>query len=87
MIDIYMFGSLQQKFNLQKNSPVHLEPKASTSILEILKELKIDPDSIQLTMLNYRAVSKDAAVFPGDRLSLFPPEYPIFADWNDFRFH
>jgi hypothetical protein len=36
--------------------------------------------------LNNRAVPKNSTIHPGDRLSLFPREYPIFVDWKDHRF-
>jgi hypothetical protein len=47
---------------------------------------RIDYDQVQLAMVNHKAVSKASSVQPGDRLSLFPREYPIFADWKDLRF-
>jgi hypothetical protein len=48
--------------------------------------LDIADDKVQMAMRNHRAVSKDADVNPGDRLALFPVEYPVYPDWNDFRF-
>ncbi len=85
--EIHLFGSLRKAFERLDEHPVQLDLDGSATIVEILKELAIEPDKIQLAMLNYRAVSKDATVHPGDRLSLFPTEYPIFADWKDFRFN
>jgi hypothetical protein len=38
-----------------------------------------------MALVNHRAVPKTTLIRPGDRLSLFPREYPIFADWKDFR--
>ena len=85
--EIHLFGSLRKAFERLNEHPVQLELDESAAIVEILKDLAIDPDKIQLAMLNYKAVSKAATVHPGDRLSLFPTEYPIFADWKDFRFN
>lgn len=51
----------------------------------ILTELKIETYRVQLAMVNFRSAAKDAVIYPGDRLALFPKEYPVFADWKDFR--
>ena len=66
--------------------PIQLDLKSPISLADILISLKIPPDIVQLAMLNNRSVTKDATVNPGDRLSLFPKEYPIFVDWKDHRF-
>ena len=86
LTEIHLFGSLRKTFKNHNGRPVQLELEGSMSIMDILRDLTIDLDAIQLAMINYKAVSKDSAVYPGDRLSLFPKEYPIFADWKDFRF-
>ncbi len=85
LTEIHLFGSLRKTFKNHNGRPVQLELEGSMSIMDILRDLTIDLDAIQLAMINYKAVSKDSAVYPGDRLSLFPKEYPIFADWKDFR--
>ena len=36
-------------------------------------------------MVNNKAVKVDALINPGDRIAFFPKEYPLFADWKDFR--
>jgi len=52
---------------------------------EVLKDLDITPDSVQLAMVNHKAVPKTAIIRPGDRMALFPREYAIFADWISLR--
>ena len=83
---IHLFGSLKKKLGDLYDSPIQLDIKSPTSLGDILISLKIPPDIVQLAMLNNRAVTKDATIHPGDRLSLFPREYPIFVDWKDHRF-
>jgi hypothetical protein len=51
----------------------------------VLQRLAIPVDDVQLVMVNHRAVAKDVLIRPSDRVSLFPKEYPIFADWRDLR--
>ena len=36
-------------------------------------------------MINHRAAAVDTTVRAGDRIALFPGEYPIFADWHTYR--
>ena len=84
--EVHLFGSLRKSMEDIHDIPVRLDMDASTSINNILKNLKIDPNRVQLAMVNYKAVSKASSIHPGDRLSLFPREYPIFADWKDLRF-
>jgi len=83
---VHLFGSLKKKVGTLHDSPIQLDIKSPTSLADILLSLKIPSDTVQLAMLNNRSVPKDSTIHPGDRLSLFPKEYPIFADWKDYRF-
>ena len=82
---VYLFGSLRKRPGNLCDQPIQLDLKISTPLTEVLKNLGISPDMVQLTMVNYRAVPKDSKIHPGDRISLFPIEYPVFVDWKDFR--
>jgi hypothetical protein len=59
--------------------------KSKSPLIDILKQLKIPLDLVQLVMVNHKAVYMDSTIYPGDRVALFPKEYPVFADWKDFR--
>lgn len=87
MVQIILFGSLR---NTRKTSPNPFEKllavAKATPLKNVIRQLDIQNDKVQLVMRNHRAVLKDAIVNPGDRLAMFPVEYPIFSDWNDFRF-
>ena len=82
---IFMYGSLQKAYLSQKNLPLRLRLKTEAPMLDVLKDLDIDAEKVQLVMVNCRSASKDCRIKPGDRLALFPREYPIFADWKDYR--
>ncbi len=86
VIEVCLFGSLQKKWKDLYELPVQLELKAPTPLVEVLEDLKIPPAIVQMAMVNFKAVHKDSTIHPGDRLSLFPKEYPLFADWKNFRF-
>lgn len=83
---VYMFGSLQVLARDLYDLPVQVDLKAPTPLADVLRKLKIPADRVQLAMVNNRAVPWDSDIHPGDRLSLFPKEYPVFADWRDLRF-
>lgn len=82
---VYLFGSLRAKLENQRGLSIQLDLETPTPLAEVLEILEIPPRAVQLSMVNYRAVPKDTTIHPGDRLSLFPKEYPVFVDWNDLR--
>jgi hypothetical protein len=84
-IQVSLFGSLTIKGESGEPGPVTLGLSASLPLLEVLELLGINPDKVSLAMVNHKSVPADWPVQPGDRLSLFPREYPIFADWRDHR--
>jgi hypothetical protein len=83
---VCLFGSLQKSLGDLYAHPVQLDLKAPTLLVEVLRSLKIPTDMVQMTMVNFKAVPKDSTIYPGDRVALFPKEYPVFADWKDLRF-
>ncbi len=85
-IQINLFGSLREMMKDRSGPPIRLNLEKPAQLAEVLKRLEIPSDRVQLAMVNYRAVPRGSMIKPGDRLSLFPREYPVFADWNDLRF-
>ena len=83
---VCLFGSLLKGLGDLYDHPVQLDLEAPTSITEVLRRLQIPPSMVQMAMVNSRAVPRDSTIHPGDRLSLFPKEYALFADWKDLRF-
>jgi hypothetical protein len=83
---VCLFGSLRKRLGNKKGLSIQLDLKTPTPLTEVLETLEIPSDAVQLSMVNYRAVPKDSTIYPGDRLSLFPKEYPVFVDWKDLRF-
>ena len=82
---ICLFGSLQKALKHLHDPPLHLDLKDPTPLFEVLQNLQIPLHLVQVAMVNFKAVSMDSTIHPGDRVSLFPKEYPVFADWKDFR--
>ena len=83
---VYLFGSLQGGLDERCNQPIQLDLETPRPLVEVLDLLSIPPDKVQVVMVNHRAVYRDHVICPGDRVSIFPKEYPFFPDWKDFRF-
>ena len=87
MVHVILYGSLRKnRMNSPNPSDNMLAISKATPLKNVIRQLDIVDDKVQLAMCNHRAVSKDAVVNPGDRLALFPVEYPVYPDWKDFRF-
>jgi len=84
-IQIHLYGSLRNIGKKHDGFVIQTVLESEVSLVDILKELKIPFDMVQLVMVNHKAVHIDSTIYPGDRIALFPREYPIFADWKDFR--
>ncbi len=84
--NVLLFGSLTRILRGKKDEALELDLPVPTGISDVLDLLKIPAKDVSLVMVNHRSVPKDSVIHPGDRLSLFPREYPIFEDWLDHRF-
>lgn len=82
---IYLFGSLSLQSEENGDGPIQDVLHAPIPLRDLFDCLGISSDRVQLAMVNYRAVSLDHVIHPGDRIALFPREYAIFADWKNFR--
>lgn len=83
---VRLYGSLSKNTPLSAGSPLEANLESPLPLLNVIENLGISPDLVQLVMVNHKPVSQQALVNPGDRIALFPREYPFFADWKDHRF-
>ena len=85
-VRVFAYGSLRTNLGVPSlRGLAKLNLVYPIPLVEVLKGLDIAPDSVQLAMVNHRAVPKTRIIRPGDRIALFPKEYPIFADWVSLR--
>jgi len=84
-IYVYLYGSLPKIIGWKPNRMMKTPLDGPTPLAGVLSGLGIPIEKIQLVMLNHKAVRLDVMIRPGDRLALFPKEYPFFVDWHDFR--
>lgn len=83
--EVYLFGSLSHEGKENRARPIQYALQAPIPLNDLFDCLGVFSDRVQLAMVNYRAVSLDHVIHPGDRIALFPKEYAIFADWKNFR--
>lgn len=81
---INLFGSLKKSVKTNFDQPIAISLQEPTPLIEVLSVHNIPLAGVRLAMVNHKAVSVNSVIHPGDRVSLFPREYPIFADWHDF---
>ena len=84
-IQIHLYGSLRNMRKKHDEFTIRTGLESKAPLVDILKQLKIHHDMVQMAMVNHKAVHMDSTIYPGDRIALFPGEYPVFADWKDFR--
>ena len=84
--EVHLFGSLTTAQRGNSSQQVQFvaiqDPMA---LKDFLNYIRIPSDTVQLAMVNHKAVPRGYMISPSDRVALFPKEYPIYPDWNDFR--
>jgi hypothetical protein len=84
-VEVYFLGSLAKKRGASEGRPAQLTLEGPTPLHKVLRLLSLERGEVQMAMVNHRAVALDLLIRPGDRLALFPKEYPLFADWAEFK--
>ncbi|MBW2592837.1 MAG: hypothetical protein JRE58_07550 [Deltaproteobacteria bacterium] len=82
---LILYGSLRKSVKGYNNAAIEVELSEPSIVSDFLQQFDVPVNRVQLVMLNHRAVHMESVITPGDRIALFPKEYPIFADWNDMR--
>jgi hypothetical protein len=84
VVEVHLFGSLSDLLGEKRRTNFECHIEAPVPLKDFLHPLGIPAGSVKLAMINHRAVSKNHLVHPWDRISLFPKEHVIFADWKNF---
>jgi putative ubiquitin-RnfH superfamily antitoxin RatB of RatAB toxin-antitoxin module len=75
-------GSLLSHGSPQQRELMEITVKAGATVQETIQALGIPKERVKLIFVNYTGAFLDQSLREGDRVSLFPAEYPIFADWR-----
>lgn len=84
-LTIIPYGSLRVRAGLSPGGALVHAIRHGQPLSAVLKTMGIPVDRVQLVMVNHRPAGLETEVGTGDRVALFPGEYPIFADWHAFR--
>ena len=84
-ITIIPYGSLKKEMtNAPRDRSEHVIDHPQP-LSRFLGTIGIAVHRIQLVMVNHRAAGLNTVIGGGDRVALFPREYPIFVDWHTHR--
>ena len=84
-ITIIAYGSLQNEAGATSGDEQAHPIEHRQPLGRFLETIDVPGNHVQLAMVNHRAANLDTAVGAGDRVALFPREYPIFVDWHPYR--
>ena len=75
-------GSLLSYGPPEQPGLVEIAIKPGATVQEAIQALGIPKERIKLIFVNHTVAFLDQPLKKGDRVSLFPAEYPVFADWK-----
>jgi len=81
-VHVKLMGSLLPYGPPEQPGLVEVEIKPGATVQEAIQALGIPKERIKLIFVNHTVAFLDQPLKKGDRVSLFPAEYPVFADWK-----
>lgn len=84
MITVYVkrMGSLLSHDSPGQSELIEIFLKDGSTVQEAIHVLGIPIERIKLILVNHTGALLDQPLKNGDRVSLFPAEYPVFVDWD-----
>ena len=84
MIAVYvkLMGSLLSYVSPEQSELVEILLKNGSTVQEALQTLGIPAERVKLILINHTGALLNQPLKNGDRVSLFPAEYPVFVDWE-----
>jgi sulfur carrier protein ThiS len=79
---VKLLGSLLSFVPTIQAGVTQISLKKDSTVEDAIEELKIPADRVKLVLVNHAAADLSQRLKEGDRISIFPPEYPVFADWQ-----
>jgi rubredoxin/putative ubiquitin-RnfH superfamily antitoxin RatB of RatAB toxin-antitoxin module len=75
-------GSLLLYGSPEHPGSIEITLKNGATVQEAIQALGIPKERVKLIFVNHTGTFSDQPLKDGDRVSLFPAEYPVFADWK-----
>jgi len=69
VINVKLFAYLRDGIGKEVDVP-YVE---GMKIADVIKDLKLDPDRVSITIINGKHVDTDTVIKEGDKVKLFPP--------------
>lgn len=73
VVEVRLYASLRRYTPASPNGIITVDLPDGTTVLDLVKTIKIDPAEIQLIMINGIGCDLDKIICNGDRVGLFPP--------------
>ena len=84
MVTVYvkLMGSLLPYGSPEQPGLIEISLKNGSTVREAIQALGIPKERVKLILVNHTGALLNQPLKNGDRVSLFPAEYPVFADWE-----
>ena len=84
MVTVYvkLMGSLLPYGSPEKPGLIGITLKNGATVQKAIQALGVPKERVKLIFVNHTGASLNQPLKEGDRVSLFPAEYPIFTDWE-----
>ena len=82
MVYVKLMGSLLSYGSPAQAGLIEISLKNGSTVREAIQSLGIPAERVKLILVNHTGAFLDQPLQDGDRISLFPAEYPVFADWE-----
>lgn len=79
---VKLMGSLLPYGSPEQPGLIEITLKNGATVQEAIQALGIPKERVKLILVNHTGAFLDQPLKEGDRVSLFPAEYPVFADWE-----
>jgi putative ubiquitin-RnfH superfamily antitoxin RatB of RatAB toxin-antitoxin module len=84
LVTVYvkLMGSLLTYAPQSQSELIQVSLQDGCTVWEGIQSLGIPKERVKLILVNHKGALLDQPLKNGDRVSLFPAEYPVFADWE-----
>lgn len=73
VVEVRLYATLRRYTPANPNGVITVELPDGSTVLDLVKAIKIDPAEIHLIMINGTGCELEKIVSNGDRVGLFPP--------------
>ena len=81
-VHVKLMGSLLPYGSPEQPGLIEITLKNGSAVRKAIQSLKIPAEKVKLVLVNHTAAHWDQPLKEGDKVSLFPIEYPVFAGWE-----